>query len=455
MTFLGDEGRDALVMRNIVLGRHFPLIGPGTSIGNMYLGPLYYYLVAPSLLISGFSPLGPAVEVAVIGILTVGLLWWIGRQWFGPFGALLISALYAVSPVVITYSRSSWNPNIMPFFALLTIYSLWQVWRNHRWPWLIVSAVAFAFVLNSHYLGLLLAPTIGIFWLITAKKSLKTSIVSFLLLLLLLSPLLIFDMRHNWTNFNALKAFLTDRQQTVNFKAYKAIPNLWPIWADINTTLLAAGNIQLGFITSALLVLLPVLILVKQLKSKNISPELMLVMVWIGFGLLGLGLYKQHIYAHYYGFIFPAPFLLLGSIFKYSHRLLKYLLAGFILFLLLFNLINNPFRSSPNLQLERTSQIALVINQQALGQPFNLALIAKTNYDAGYRYALQLLDSPYFTIHDQLAEQLFVICEIDCEPINNPLWEVAAFGWAKIDKIWEFPWGGVKLYRLIHNPSGS
>jgi hypothetical protein len=188
--------------------------------------------------------------------------------------------------------------------------------------------------------------------------------------------------------------------------------------------------------------------------SKSISPELKLVLVWIGFGLLGLGLYKQHIYAHYYGFIFPAPFLLLGFIFKYSNHLLRYLLAGFTVYLLVFNLLNNSFRSSPNLQLERTTQIATVIDQQTLGEPFNLALIAKTNYDAGYRYVLQLFDSPYYTIHDRLAEQLFVICEVPCEPINNPLWEVAAFGWAKIDKVWEFPWG-VNLYRLIHNPSGS
>ena len=47
MTFLGDEGRDAVAMRDIVLLKHVPLIGPGTSIGNMYLGPWYYYLTAP------------------------------------------------------------------------------------------------------------------------------------------------------------------------------------------------------------------------------------------------------------------------------------------------------------------------------------------------------------------------------------------------------------------------
>ena len=43
MTFLGDEGRDVLIVRNLLTKADPILIGPGTSVGNMYLGPLYYY----------------------------------------------------------------------------------------------------------------------------------------------------------------------------------------------------------------------------------------------------------------------------------------------------------------------------------------------------------------------------------------------------------------------------
>ena len=72
---------------------------------------------------------------------------------------------------------------------------------------------------------------------------------------------------------------------------------------------------------------------------------------------------------------------------------------------------------------------------------------------------MALLDSPYYTIHQQLTGQLFVICEsqkpdLECRPINHPLWEIAAFGWAKIDRTWEFPWG-VRVMRLVPNPTGK
>ncbi len=451
MTFLGDEGRDVAVVRDMLLGRKFTLIGPGTSIGNMYLGPLYYYLLLIPLSLSQFSPVGPAVMVALFGVATVALLWWIGRQWFGRTPALLISTLYSLSPTVITYSRSSWNPNIMPFFALLAMYGIWKVWRLGCWRWLIITAVSLAFVLNSHYLGLLLFPPIALF-IILAYQKFKNSKTNFYLLtslfifLSLMSPLLWFDLRHDWINTRAVAAFFTDRQTTVNIKAYKALPHLWPIWKDINTSLLTAKNIPVGT-TAAGLLIIGIVYLIKLRPSR----DFWFTAAWIGAGLVGLGLYKQHIYDHYYGFLFPAPFLLLGFIFEKVKKW-AWLIVGVLLFV---NISNSPLRYPPNNQLAHTRKIAKFISDQSSGHPFNLALLAKRNYDMGYRYFLDIYHAPYYTIHQQLADQLFVICEDPvCEPINNPMWEVAAFGWAKIDQQWEFPWG-VRVYRLIHNPSGK
>lgn len=65
MTFLGDEGRDVIIVRNLLVNADPILIGPGTSVGGMYLGPLYYYFMAPFLLLANFSPVGPAVGVAL------------------------------------------------------------------------------------------------------------------------------------------------------------------------------------------------------------------------------------------------------------------------------------------------------------------------------------------------------------------------------------------------------
>lgn len=448
MTFLGDEGRDAAVVRDMILGRKFTLLGPGTSIGNMYLGPFYYYLMIPALVLAGFSPVGPSVMVGLFGIATVFLMWWIGRQWFDRISALKISALYAVSPVVINYSRSSWNPNIMPFFALLCIYAIWKVWRFGYWRWFIISTVSFAFVINSHYLGLLLAPVMALFTVFAPRPKGFVKYLTFGIGLfgILMSPLLFFDLRHNWTNAKNIQVFFTNRQTTINLKAYKAIPQIWPIWQNINSSLITARDPNF---TLAFSIFLPIALLLVLYKTR--SKDLLFTLVWIGVGLIGLGLYKQHIYDHYFGFLFPAPFLLLGFVLE-KIKPVSYLI---ILALVVLNLANTPLRYPPNYQLKHTQQVSDLIITESLDQPFNLALIAKQNYDASYRYILDLKSAQFYTIHQKLSDQLFVVCEDPvCQPIGHPLWEIAAFGWAKIDKQWDLSWG-TKVFRLIHNPSGK
>jgi 4-amino-4-deoxy-L-arabinose transferase-like glycosyltransferase len=129
MTFLGDEGRDSLVWLRMIRDGKFTLLGPMTSIGNMYLGPLYSYLMLPFFILFQ-SPVGPSVGVALFSIATVYMIWEFGKEWFDEKTGLIAAFLYSISPVVINYSHSSWNPNVMPFFALLTIWGIWQFWQK-------------------------------------------------------------------------------------------------------------------------------------------------------------------------------------------------------------------------------------------------------------------------------------------------------------------------------------
>lgn len=471
MTFLGDEGRDVIIVRRLLTELHPPLIGPGTSIGNMYLGPIYYYMMAPALLLANFSPVGPAIEIALLGIVTIFFVWFVGREWFGKVTAIVAALLYAISPTVIIYSKSSWNPNIMPFFALLAIYSIYRVWQKKEYRWIVVSGVAFAFCLQSHYLALLLTPTIGIFWglsllnLIKTKKSKKDfwvkSALSAFLFLLLMSPLAIFDYRHGFINFNAMKTFFTQRETTVSIIPWKAIPNTWPIYEDVITRLPAGRDVTAGLILSVVIALFVLwnLLRIKKLDSKY-KLNFILVIAWLGFGLIGLGLYKQHIYDHYYGFFFPAPFLLTGMIIQEISKNRSRILMGLSILLVgglvYANLLQNPLRYSPNMQLTRAQVVAKKVIEISGGERFNFSLIADANYDSGYRYFLNLAGAKVVDIDPQntsgtITDQLLVVCEKvkeKCDPTHNPKAEIAGFGWTKIDS--EYESFGTTIYKLTH-----
>lgn len=480
-TFLGDEGRDAIVVRNLLV--HFDpiLIGPGTSIGNMYLGPLYYYFMAPALLLANFSPVGPAVLIALLGVITVWFVWYVTRLWFSgsgvSWGALAAALMYALSPTAIIYSRSSWNPNIMPFFALLALFAIWKVWYKREFVWLTPAAISLAFTLQSHYLALLLVVVCGIFWFITfakARQDVKTSLKSFfrntlkaeVWFVFLMSPLVIFDARHGWHNFAAIKKFFFERQTTLSAKPWTALPKLWPTWVKVvNSLFLREENLVLAAYVAGLIVLCVVWLVArnyKSIRSQNKSGSaLTLLLVWLAISLIGLGVYKQEIYAHYYGFFQVVPFILLGATLtdvltkKIDPRLQTLFFAG--LFMLPFiELSASPLKYPPAQQITRARLVATQIEQESGGARFNLAVIAERNYEDGYQYFLEKDDAAVADIDAQRADetitqQLFVVCELPvekCDPTHSDKAEVASFGWSKVVGEWEVY--GVRVYKLEH-----
>ncbi len=118
LTFLGDEGRDVLIVKRMIVDGKWTLLGPTASVGGFYMGPIYYYFMLPFLWASKLDPVGPAIMVALVGIATIYLLYKFCSELFGRFVGISAAALYALSPLVISYSRSSWNPNIVPFFSI-------------------------------------------------------------------------------------------------------------------------------------------------------------------------------------------------------------------------------------------------------------------------------------------------------------------------------------------------
>ncbi len=460
MEFLGDQGRDVTIIKDFIKNGNLFFIGPQTSVGNMYLGPYFYYLIAPSLLLANFNPVGPAIFIALINIATVALIFFVAKKWFDIKTAYISAFLYTISPVVIKFSNFIWNPNIMPFFALLFIYFFFEAISKQKYKYFIYASLAFVMVINSHYLGLALLPFVGCFWLfylykfiksksIQLKQFLINTLKAFLIFIASLTPQILFDIKHHGQNIKSLFVFFTQRESTVNIKPYKSIPELPNLFNLINTRLLAGKEEIIGLIISVIFII-GLLLVISKWKKQKISfwPPFF----WYLSGLISLALYKQNIYDHYFTFLFPVVFILIGFLIS------KFKLIGIPLLILItvFSLLNNPFRWQPNNQLQTTNQIADLIINNSNNEDFNFALLAKQNYDPPYRYILDNKQAKIVNLPQTLATQLFVVCEpfqIECNPINNPEWAIAAFGWAKIDNQWEI--NGIKIFKLIHTTNTS
>ncbi len=466
MTFLGDEGRDALVIQGILVNHHIPLLGPPTSVGNMYLGPLYYYMMAVPMAIFWLNPLAAAVMAAFIGTGSVFLIYFLARNWFGKEAAFLSSLLYSISPVNIIYSRSSWNPNPAPFFALLSILGLYLTRVRKNYLWFILTGTALAFACQMHYLALILLPVFGVLWIydlvLINKKKLEVknfgwgTFLGILSFLILMSPLVIFDFRHNFVNFHAFQALLSGKSGGIGFNVVDSLGQFLPIYNNVLINDYMAGKVATIALIVSVLVFIPIVwVIIKKIKGRAFNWPILSLGVWLLVGLLGMSFYRNSVYDHYLGFLNPAPFLLLGALIYLTARdFRKVLVIALFLVLVPLNLVSSPLKYPPNNQLQRTQDIAHFIISESGNQPFNFALLSEHNYDSAYQFYLGRFGHPPQKVPFVKTSQLFVVCEDQvCQPINNPKYEIAAFGYAKIESVQDFD--GVKLFKLVPNPTGK
>lgn len=445
MQYMGDEGRDLLIAREIIIGRNLPAVGPPTSIGNLYLGPLYFYLITPFLWLFRLDPVGPAIFVGLLSVATIILICRLGREMFGQFAGLGAAFLFAVSPLAVEFGRWPWNPNVMPFFTTLFAYSLWQALERKKEPWIMVTGISLAAILQSHYLGLAAFPVLVISLVIKRPKVQDATnwLMAGLFFFILMSPLLAFDLQHDFLNARGFWQIVTERTGSG--------VNVGSILSHSRDRLRQVTGLFTGLgersVSNNFLLLTGLVIWLGLAKQKR---KWWLLAAWLLGGTFFLGLYQGPFHVHYLEFLLSAVALVLGAVFGLvweQQRLVWRIGAGIGVLGLSLVFLPQSLRivaqtKVPNVQ--TTKELTAFIGKQSGGKPFNFALLAQNNYDSAYRYffAVENLPAEFTT---QATDQLFVVCEGDevCRPEGNPKWEIALFDAAYSGKIvqvgqWQF-----------------
>lgn len=487
LTFLGDEGRDALVVKGILEG-NFVFLGPRASSGDFFLGPIYYYMMAPFLWLSGLNPVGPAVMIALLGVATVYLVYRIGKEFFGVKAGLIAAALYAVSTLVVQFSKSSWNPNAVPFFALLLMYCLYKAVRQNSWKMYLAVGILFGILMQLHYIVVFLGIIIGLYitignFLVSKKDKVITRIINIVKsgvitlsgFVIGFAPFLAFEIKNGFPNTRTILTFIS--ANTVGGQTSSA-PMYWII-SDV--FLRVFGRLLVVFPTNpvqntmepvhlgiwiSVVVLLAIVSIGALIQTKE-RLFAFLLLLWITFGILLFGFYKKPIYDYYFVFLFPVPFLLLGNFLANLYSAKKFALlskaAASVIFIALLsvNLFNTHLRSEPNRQLLQMKNISDFVLAKADSGPFNFALITDGNSDHAYRFFFSMQNRDPVIIENEMNDpkrttvtnQLLIICEeIPCAPLGHPLFEVAAFGRADIVGNWDL---SIDKGRLYPTPKGE
>lgn len=196
MSFIGDQGRDYLSARNMVLTGQWPLVGIASSVPWLKQGVFFIWLTALALKLGQFNPVAPAVMTSTLGVLTVFFTYKLNKTWFNSKIAIISSLIMATSPLAVIHSRLPYHISPIPLFSSLYLISL------------SINSVFWTFFLSGILLQFelttlpLLVLAIWFFWK-SKSKILPHGLIFFLPFL----PKIVYDLTHGF-------------QQTVGFIAW-------------------------------------------------------------------------------------------------------------------------------------------------------------------------------------------------------------------------------------------
>lgn len=191
-----------------ILEGHLRLIGQETSITGVFIGPLFYYLIAFVLAIFNMNPLSSTVVTNIISVATIISIYFVFRKFFGQMAGFLGASLFAISPGTVFLDR--WVVPTQPTM-------LWTIWflyvllsaLSGNFKILIPLAILIGLIWHIHiaFIPLLILLPIA-FWLSGRKiadlKFDRRSQLSILIVVILLAPLFAFEIRHGFQQFKSI-----------------------------------------------------------------------------------------------------------------------------------------------------------------------------------------------------------------------------------------------------------
>lgn len=113
--------------------------------------PLYYFLLHFWILLAGSNEFALRFPAAFFGLLTVPLLFVVGKRLAGTMAAFLASALASFSPFYLDFSQQVRMYTLATSLVLLAMYSFHRGFQEGRRSWWIVHSLAIALAIYTHY----------------------------------------------------------------------------------------------------------------------------------------------------------------------------------------------------------------------------------------------------------------------------------------------------------------
>lgn len=439
--FTYDVGRDMLALWDIVYNHKIVLIGATTGIPGVFYGPWWYYMLTPFFLLFKGSPQGIAFILSSIGILAIFLSYYVGKRIGNVFLGLLAALLTSLSPSMIDLSSQIWNPNIAPIFVLLVFLVLERIYvlkNKAKLSYFFILGTLLALNIDIEILwGILfsLGVIISLFVVLRKNLTLKKNVFIALGAIMIISPRIIFELRHNFIMTKSFFAFLSAKNLEDKPDLYHFLENrFFTHLGEFSKSFMYENNylIVLLFVAGIISSLLFYKNTTRLVKDFILTSFIVLLVFYTGTLIFGRALWPHYLVGLpiIYIFLFSINIFLLRK--KFQNL---FILSTIILLILLFGLqskvlinkINNSYWEG-NAALYR-NQLFVVdyVYKQANNNNFKYVVYTPPVHDYTYKYLFKWYGkSKYNYSPNEEARTAYFIIEPDLDYPDRPKWWLEA-----------------------------
>ena len=207
-----DQAECGMAALDIWRNKKLTLIGPQISAtfeGRLlFQGPITYYLFLIFLLAGSWDPVKASYLFMLFASFLIFPLFYGVKKLTNKKVAYLTVLIYSFIPYYINYTRFLWNSTLQLTFSILFIYFFSFYQKIKSLKYFFISSFFLGLLFQFHYQFVLVILSFFIYFLFLKKISIKKWSIFILGITLGFSPLIIFELKHQFYNTKTAILFL-------------------------------------------------------------------------------------------------------------------------------------------------------------------------------------------------------------------------------------------------------
>ncbi|PJE63812.1 hypothetical protein COU89_01205 [Candidatus Roizmanbacteria bacterium CG10_big_fil_rev_8_21_14_0_10_45_7] len=390
-----DQEQFSNQIYDIITLNKFTLLGPRvTDDLGFFLAPYFTYILVPFYLLTNLDPSALIIFMVAINSLFFIASYKIISKMFSASHALGFLALWTFSSYHVKYDSIPWWPIYLPLGVVLVWYLLNRIrTKNRSLDWALLGG-SLGFFSNMHFQFIVMGVFCGLYLFLMFRNN-KTVVFAWTKaalavgsFLIMFTPLLLFDLRHDFLNTNLMLGYFV-RSGTATQK------DMW-VWREVFANTFIPYTYMRSVAVS--LIIGAGLIWGAWWLGKNSTDKAKALFFTATAYLLILipvifAAYGKRPSEYYFMVFFPFITLVIAHLLV---KLSKTIAVVLFVFYILGNMANIRYELVTNPQgLAAKKSIVMKIKERVGDNNYTISFDGPPNTDTGFKYLLKVRSMPY------------------------------------------------------------